>query len=366
MEEEFRYSIHGKEIVLNRPEPISKQVEFLRFTKRVDPEEALETLLDGKFVLIHDFFSTGLAFLNVLKQYVNSLEADQSFKGQRDFRKMYREWSQRILLRIVKSKLTARKSPEIGWLEKFYPTDEEFLLPFPQVQGLNSSWQWHEKGLKIPGLRDKIHPFYGVYFPTRFDHMLLFDTWLKTYIGNKEFAIDVGIGSGILSYFFLKYKFKRVLGIDSNPNAIIGQLEWQKKNKLASSIELFYGDLFGDCKEKADVIVFNPPWLPAIQNVEGLDTAIYYDENLFPRFFEEAKKHLKPNGRLILLFSNLAQITNITSDHPIEKELADENRFHKEKMIQKDVAQASKKTKRNLTRRSAEKVELWILKNIES
>lgn len=339
------------------------KVEVLRYTKRVDPQEALDVLLDGNFVLVHDFFSTGLMLLNTLKQYVNSLETDQSFVGQRDFRKIYRDLSQKVLLRIHNHQLTARKSPDIGWLEMLYPDDGEFLLPFPQVQGLNSAWQWYEKGIKIPGLRDRIHPFYGTYFPTRFDHVILFESWLKKYSGSKHLAMDIGIGCGILSYMLLKNNFEKVCGTDINANAIIGQLEVQKKNKYYSKIELFYGDLFADCHEKADLIVFNPPWLPAIQHAEGLDAAIYYDEALFSRFFSAAKNHLKSDGRLVLLFSNLAQITNVASHHPIEDELANGNRFEKELLLQKEVQQASHKTKRNHPWRAMEKVELWILKH---
>lgn len=329
----------------------------------MDPEEAIEALLDNQYVLIHDFYSTGLLLLNGLKQYVKSREADPSFQGQLDFRKMYRELSQKVLLRISHHRLIARKSPEIGWLKILYPKDAEFILPFPQVQGLNSSWQWYEKGIKIPGLRDKIYPYYGTYFPTRFEHIILFESWLKTYQGEKASAIDVGIGSGILSEMLLKYNFETVCGTDNNPNAIIGQLEKQNRHQRKKNVELFYGDLFADCSESADLIVFNPPWLPAIQNVEGLDAAIYYHEDLFPRFFEEAQKYLKPDGQLVLLFSNLAQITNVTIKHPIEHELTSGNRFRKLLLQQKDVQQASTKTRRNQSWRDLEKVELWVLKH---
>ncbi|WP_205727987.1 hypothetical protein [Flammeovirga pectinis] len=54
------------------------------------------------------------------------------------------------------------------------------------VQGLNSAWQWNKKGIVLPVLRNKVHPYYGVYFPTRFDHLILFDNWLKRYEGPKK------------------------------------------------------------------------------------------------------------------------------------------------------------------------------------
>ncbi|MEP1488725.1 MAG: hypothetical protein ABJK28_09885 [Algibacter sp.] len=103
--------------------------------------------------------------------------------------------------------MTVKKSPFIGWLEKLYPEITDFLLPFPHVQGLNSAWQWYQNGISIPVLRNKIHPYYGTYFPTRFDHLILFDNWLNRYNGPKKSAIEVGIGSGVLSFQMIKHGF---------------------------------------------------------------------------------------------------------------------------------------------------------------
>ena len=126
------------------------------------------------------------------------------------------------------------------------------------------------------------------------------------------------------------------------------------------------GDLFAGCNIKTELIVFNPPWLPASYDSEGLDQAIYYDTDLFTRFFEEAKKYLKSDGRVILIFSNLAQITELSVNHPVETELSDGGRFQKELFLQKKVRSASENTKRNLDRRSSEMVELWVLKPIDN
>ena len=65
---------------------------------------------------------------------------------------------------------------------------------------------------------------------------------------------------------------------------------------------------------------------------------------------------------MAILFSNLAQVTGVTSTHPVEKELAEGGRFVKELFIQKSVSKASKKTRRNQNWRSTEKVEMWVLK----
>jgi len=357
-----KLKISGKEIEVDCPEPIISDIDVVPYKRRMDPQIAIETLVDGDYVLIVDFYSSGLTILSELKKYIKKKHSDQSFHGQRDFRSLFRELSHRLLLSVSNNKLTIRKAPEIGWLKILYPEKNEFLLPFPQVQGLNSSWQWYKKGISIPVLDKKIHPYFGTYFPTRFEHLKLFDNWLKQYKGEKKSAIDIGIGSGVLSFQLLKYNFEKIYGTDSNPNAIIGLNEDLNKNKLNSKIDLIHGDLFAGCNLKTELIVFNPPWLPASHNLEGIDKAIYYDANLFPRFFTEAKKHLKAEGRVVLLFSNLAQITKVSKRHPIEVELSNGGQFQKELFIQKKVSQASKNTRRNQNWRTSEMVELWVLK----
>ncbi|WAC03114.1 hypothetical protein N7U66_05675 [Lacinutrix neustonica] len=63
----------------------------------------------------------------------------------------------------------------------------------------------------------------------------------------------------------------------------------------------------------------------------------------------------------MLLFSNLAQITNVTTVHPIEKELTEGGRFQLEHFFKKSVKLASSKTKRDQHWRALEEVELWVL-----
>jgi len=353
------------DLKVNRPEPIMPGAELTFFNQHSDPQEAIETLLSGKQILIKGFYNNGLDLLNALQSYLSEKHQDQGFQEQRAYRSEYQKLSNLVLISVQEHKLVVRKAPEIGWLKKLYPESRDFLLPFPKIQGLNSAWQWYIGGVKIPVLRNKIHPYYGVYFPTRSEHLHMFDNWLKRYQGPKKSAIDVGIGSGVLSLQMMKYGFQKSFGTDTNPNAIIGLQESMAGTKLSRKIELDFGHLFGKWKKPTELIVFNPPWLPASHDLGRLDEAIYYNENLFPEFFEEAKKRLLPDGRIVLLFSNLAQITNVTKEHPIESELAKETRFELVRCFKKSVKKASDKTKRNQHWRATEEVELWILKHKE-
>lgn len=360
MVKESKDSPHLK---VTKPKPINSKAKFDHFNRGGDTQETINTLLSGKYVLIDGFYNDGLNLLSAIQSYLKQKHANQSFQEQRAFRSKYRKLSNLILIEINEHKLVVKKAPQIGWLKKLYPESYNFLLTYPQIQGLNSAWQWYINGVIIPVLRNKIHPYYGVYFPTRFEHLQLFDNWLKRYEGPKKSAIDVGIGSGVLSLQMMKYGFQKSFGTDSNPNAIIGLKESMKGTKLSLKIELAHGHLFGKWDKQTELIVFNPPWLPTSYYIDLLDEAIYYNDKLFPEFFQEAKKRLLPEGKIVLLFSNLGQILKVTEEHPIKKELLSETRFILDKFFKKSVKRGSSKTKRNQHWRSTEEVELWVLKH---
>ncbi len=344
----------------DRPEIITSEIEVVGYTQQMNPRDAAKLLIAGNLVLIEDYFRSGLRVLNQLKKILKKRVGD-TFSDQRKFRKEYREASHKLLLRISNHRIDAKNSPRIGWLEILYPTVPNFLISFPSLQGLNSSWQWYKKGIYIEVLRRKIHPYYGTYFPTRFDHLELFKDWLSEYQGIKSSAVDVGVGSGVLSYLLLDSGFTRVFATDINPNAIIGVDQESKRLGWDDRLELRFGDLFADLSARVDLVVFNPPWMPATHELSsGIDRAIYYERDLFRRFFEQVSDYLLPEGRIALLFSNLSQVVE-ESDNPIWKELTESNKFYVEDRLEKSVKPSSKRTRRRDWRKD-ERVELWIIK----
>jgi hypothetical protein len=353
----------NSDIEVNKPEPIAVDENLKLFKRGSDIDATIEALLAGESILINEFYSDGLALLKEVHRYLRLILPNKSFREQQDFRAQYFTLSNQILVEIANQKLNVKKAPSIGWLERFYPKNSLFLLTFPQVQGLNSAWQWYEKGVSLPVLRNKLHPYFGTYFPTRFEHLVLFDNWLSHYDGLKKTAIEIGVGSGVLALQMIQHNFQKVFATDINPNAIVGLTEFMGTTKLSRKIELDLGHLFGKWDKQTELIVFNPPWLPETKNKSNIDDAIYYNKTLFTEFFTEAKKRLLPDGKLVLIFSNLAQIAEVSKEHPIEKELAEGNRFTLERCFKKSVKAASAKTKRDQHWRDEEEVELWVLVN---
>ncbi len=349
------------DIKVNKPELITPGKNIAFFKQGTNVPLTIAALEEGNFVLITEIYHNGLTLLKELHTHLNKKLRNESFQEQREYRSAYQKLSNLILIEIADHLLVVKSSPTIGWLKKLYPNDHNFFLSFPQIQGLNSAWQWYQNGISIPVLRNKIHPYYGTYFPTRFDHLELFNNWLKRYQGPKKSAIDIGFGSGILSFQIIEHGFQKVYGTDINPNAYVGLTAYMGTTKLSRKIELDLAPLFGKWKQQTELIVFNPPWLPESGELDKMDEAIYYNDKLFPDFFSEAKLRLLPTGKLVLLFSNLAQITNVTKEHPIEKELSEGGRFKLERCFKKNVKAASEKTKRDQHWRSSEVVELWEL-----
>ena len=193
----------NKDLQPDRPEIITEEVEAISFYRKMDTKATVEEMIAGKYVLVEEFYSNGLEVLNELKRNLLLKHKDKTFQGQRDYRAAFRKASHRLLLKVTDNKLTVKKAPDFGWLVLLYPDVSEFYVSFPEVQGMNSSWQWYKKGLEVKILNLSIHPYYGTYFPTRFDHLKLFDKWLKKYDGAKTNAIDIGVGSGVLSFQLL-------------------------------------------------------------------------------------------------------------------------------------------------------------------
>jgi predicted RNA methylase len=339
------------DLKLKKPEPIASGIKAEPFRRGTSIKLALEVLESGNPILITEFYNNGLSLLHELEMYLDRNFPNETPQEQIEYQSEYNKLSKLILIEIKDHKLAVKNPPGIGWLEKLYPETSDFILTFPQVQELNSAWESFLKGISIPVLRNKIHPYYGTYFPKSFEHLILFDNWLKRYTGPKKTAINVGFGSGVLSLQMVQHGFQKVFGTDTNPNAYVGLIEFMGDTKLSRKIELDFGSLFGKWDKQTELIVFNPPWLPESSDQDSIDEAVYYSKNLFSDFFAEAKSRLLPDGKLVLIFSNEAQLTKATKEHPIEKELAEGGRFQLEKLLKKSV------------KGSVEEVELWILTN---
>ncbi|MFA5953575.1 MAG: HemK2/MTQ2 family protein methyltransferase [Candidatus Pacearchaeota archaeon] len=124
--------------------------------------------------------------------------------------------------------------------------------------------------------------------------------------------LEMGCGSGVNLNTALKAGIKKqnILGIDINEDSV--------KYCRKLGFKCFYSDLFKNVKEKFDIIIFNPPYLPDDnpynpeykEKFDDLKIALVGGKNgssVINKFLEQAKNHLNKNGKILILTSSLTK-----------------------------------------------------------
>lgn len=125
--------------------------------------------------------------------------------------------------------------------------------------------------------------------------------------------LDIGTGTGIIP-IILAHKFQKrveILGVDISTKALTVAIENAQKY-LEANIAIFRkSDLFSNIKEKFDIIVSNPPYIPkkmkSEMQSEVLDfepeTALFTNDEKGIEFYEkiitEGKNYLEENGFML-------------------------------------------------------------------
>ena len=275
------------------------------------------------------------------------------------YREAFREHAFRLLVPVARGRVDLEGGPACGFLAELYPDLQRFWLPLPEVRDLGFAWERYHQGVFLPVLGHRVHPFYGTYLPKRTAHLELFATWLAQWKGSRRTAVDVGTGSGVLALLLARAGVGAVHATDVNPNAVESvRRELARRTRTPITVE--QADLLGEAAGPLDLVVFNPPW--TLGRVDTLlDRALVYEPGLFERFFSQARERIAPDGRVVLVFSNVIGLVQPTVEHPIEAELA-RGRFRRVQVLRRRI-----KPPRGADqgwRRTKEKVEVWELEPI--
>jgi hypothetical protein len=95
----------------------------------------------------------------------------------------------------------------------------------------------------------------------------------------------------------------------------------------------------------------------------AVDAGSHYAPGFFPRLFASAAARLLPSGRLVLLFSNLGQITGLAPVSPVATELESGQRFRLVDCREQPAAPATGERVPDWQRqlRQQERLQLWEL-----
>ncbi len=187
------------------------------------------------------------------------------------------------------------------------------LLPLRELLGMIGAHEWRRKGVEVPALGARVHPWYGVFAPVRGEHVDLVAEAARRWPPAGKRALDVGTGTGVLA-FVLARAGADVTATDLSAAALGCAAEDAARLGLGPRVHPVAADLYpaagpgpGEAAPRFDLVVCNPPWLPG-EAATPLDRAIYDPGSTFlRRFLAGLPAHLAPGGEAWLILSDLAE-----------------------------------------------------------
>ena len=209
-------------------------------------------------------------------------------------------------------KLDLRRAPDwcLACEQAIGPADGQTrVLSLRSLQGMVGAYEWRKNGLEISALgpdNNRIHPHYGVFAPVRGEYIhLLASAPLPEALKRNPMAIELGVGTGVLSALLVRRGVTQVLATDVSDRALACADENLVRLGVASSVTLVKTNAYPP--HKAALVVCNPPWLPA-RATSLLEQAVY-DENsgMLRGFLAGLPAHLDAGGEGWLILSDLAE-----------------------------------------------------------
>jgi methylase of polypeptide subunit release factors len=181
---------------------------------------------------------------------------------------------------------------------------DSFLISLRELQGFVGAHEWRKKGVAVPALGGKkIHAFYGVFSPVRGEYL---DLLLKAPLPeNTVTAFDIGTGTGVISAVLAGRGVQKIIATDMDDRAISCAQYNIKNLNLEAHVSVQKTNLFPE--GQADLIVCNPPWLPA-KPTSAIERAVYdEDSQMLKGFLNGVGAHLNSKGEAWLIISDLAE-----------------------------------------------------------
>jgi SAM-dependent methyltransferase len=190
-----------------------------------------------------------------------------------------------------------------------------------ELVGVLSAYQWHQQGVEIEALGERIHPAYGVFSPVRGEYVDLVADMPFTGEAVPPVVFDLGTGTGVLAALLAGRGVRTVVATDINPRAVTCARSNVRRLGLADRVQVVEADLWPS--GRADLIVCNPPWLPA-RPTSALELGIYdTGSDLLHRFLDGLTEHLMPGGEGWLVLSDLAEHLGLRTRDELLTRIAD-------------------------------------------
>lgn len=150
-----------------------------------------------------------------------------------------------------------------------------------------------------------IHTDARVYGPED-DTFLLLETLQNEPLSGS--GLEIGVGTGFIALHICKY-FDIIIGVDINPHAVELAAKNARENNIGN-VSFFVSNLFSAIRGTFDVIIFNPPYVPADEVITSIEDMSYHGgedgRQVINQFLPEFPFYLNPGGTVYLLQSSLS------------------------------------------------------------
>lgn len=198
------------------------------------------------------------------------------------------------------------------------PPPASLLLSLKEVLGMVGANEWRKKGVHIAALDAKIHAHYAVYSPVRGEYL---DIVNRASLNSPNVAWDIGTGTGVLAALLVRRGAGQVIATDNSPQALLCAAENIERLQMQDKISLVETSLFPE--GKADLIVCNPPWVPAKANT-AIEFAVYDPKSKMLRgFLAGVRDRLNEDGEAWLVMSNLAELIGLRGADDLQNWIAE-------------------------------------------
>ncbi|MFZ1851772.1 MAG: class I SAM-dependent methyltransferase [Nitrosomonas sp.] len=294
-----------------------KRVEII--DDRINADTAYRLACEGTGLLWRGDFQNARQLLNAIATRIDKSTAKKApitVTSREMFNRYRQAQSQRarILDKLLipfeaDHRIPLRRAPNVhsACMEIYGADCEPYVISLREVLGVIGAHEWRKKGVDVTVLGQKIYPHYGVFSPIRQEYLQLVAEAPVYGITSKEFtAFDIGTGTGVLAALLATRGIQRVFATDQDARAVNCASENIERLGLQKQVQVIQCDLFPK-QQQADLIVCNPPWIPARPS-SPLEHAIYdLDNRMLRGFLDGVANCLKPKGEVWLIMSNFAE-----------------------------------------------------------
>lgn len=204
------------------------------------------------------------------------------------------------------------------------------VVALRELLGLVGAHEWRKKGVEVPALGhsagaesqvERIHPHYGVFSPLRGEYLAMIAAApLPKTPGLPGRAFDIGTGTGVIAILLARRGIKRIVATDNDARALVCASANIERLGASAQVLLVNANMFPE--GQADLIVCNPPWLPARPG-SSIERAVY-DEGgaMLNGFLSGVAQHLSPSGEAWLVMSDLAERLGLRSREALMSAIA--------------------------------------------